>query len=259
MRLHCHRIQSLLLGVLLSGFCGGLADNVPVAPLLPNQSASAGPVYTLETSALKVTVVPSKGGITSLRLWRGEEILDSPLRIEPTLRDTASMAEVPWESRGWRTHAGDQVVMLTRSLGPPLSCRVIQLIELPADGTHLRLTTRITGTGPGDQRLLKPTAHWTLKRPEHMWTREPFTILAWRREYTAWSVNWNIEDLTSPLEGEISSRMTPQQVEMESSPGHLRLPPQGWTLICTLALQIYRGNPDQPAIEILHTWPSPLN
>ncbi len=259
MRMCCHRIQSHLMMTLLVVFCGVRADNVPVAPLLPDQSESGGPVYTLETRSLQVTIVPSEGGITSLRLWGEEELLKSPLRIEPTLQNTPSTSEVPWESRGWRTYEGNQVVMLTRSLGPPLSCRIIQLIELPAEGTHLRVTTRITGTGPGDQRLLKPTAQWTLKRPEHMWTRDPYHILAWQHHYTAWSVNWHIEDLTSALEGGIFSHMTQQHVEMQSSPGHLQLPPQGWTLICTLALQVNRGNPDQPAIEIIHTWPPSLN
>ncbi|MDA3874877.1 MAG: hypothetical protein PF795_13080 [Kiritimatiellae bacterium] len=194
----CHKIQSLLMGALLLGFRWVLADNVPVAPLLPDQSETVGPVYTLETSSLQVKIVPSEGGITSLRLWEGEELLDSPLRVEPTLQDEPSTSEVPWENRGWRTHEGNQVVMLARSLGPPLSCRVIHLIELPADGTHLRLTTRITGTGPGDLRLLNPTAHWVLKRPEQLWTRDPIQILSWQQQYTAWSVDWHIEDLSSP-------------------------------------------------------------
>lgn len=258
MRLCCQRVLSILVGVLLWGFSGARSDNVPVAPILPEQSESDGPVYSLNTSSLQVKVRPSRGGITSLRLWESEELLESPIQIGPALQDAATRSEVPWESRGWRTHEGNQVVMLARSLGPPLSCRVIHLIELPSDGTRLRLTTRITGTGPGDQRLLKPSAQWTMKRSEHLWTREPFHILARGHHYTAWSVNWQIEDLTPALDGDFSARMTPRHVKMESSPGHLQLPPQGWTLICTLDLHIHRGDPDQPAIEILHTWPTPL-
>lgn len=254
-----HRSLTFLTVLFLSVLSGTRADNVPVAPLLPDESEGVGPVYTLESNALRVKIVPSEGGITSLRFWQGEEILESPLRIVPASHDIPSAAEVPWESRGWRTHEGNQVVMWTRNLGPPLSCRVIHLIELPVSGSHMRLTTRITGTGPGNQRLLKPSAQWAIKPPEHMWTRGRFRILARRQDFSAWSVDWRIEDLTASLDSDITSRMKDTRVDMQSSPGQLQLPPQGWTLICSLHLQINRGNPDQPAIEVLQSWPASLN
>jgi hypothetical protein len=236
-----------------------IADNVPVAPLLPRQDTQLGPVYTLESGSMEVVISPSQGGIISLRLWQGNEILETPIQIEFTSLTVSSSPEVPWEHRGWRTHEGNQVVMLHRSLPPPLSCRVIHLIELPTAGDRLRQTTRITGIGPGDQRLLKPTAHWRLKHPEHLWTREPYHIVAWQQYFTAWNVHWHIEDLTSSLEGSDSARLDADHVEIESSPGTLKLPPQGWTLICTLNLQINRRHPDQPAIELIHSWPPSQN
>jgi len=228
------RFSALL--ICLFGGLIGVSDDVPIAPLLPIEHTTWGKVYILEAEQLEVVVSPEEGAVVSLKHRIAGDFIYSPLRIEPTPKVTTEASLTGnWENRAWRTSEGRQVVMLSRSVGPPLSLRIVHLIEVNATGTTFSQRTRITGTGPGDHSLLGPSFEVGLSpSPDTSLVNDAYS-LRYGDIGTTWQSTWSIESPERPIESSLNVDETRKGNLLSGHPtSELALPPQGWTLLCTV-------------------------
>ncbi|WFB35070.1 hypothetical protein P3T73_12960 [Kiritimatiellota bacterium B12222] len=240
---------------LLLSLWGGtflFADDVPVAPLTKISEPTWGEIYQLSSEGLTVWVSPATAGIVSLKFKGDDEMLEKPIQIS-AFSATAQTDPAPlWENRAWRTSEGRQVVMLTQNFGPPLSLRIVHLIELSASGEQLRQTTRITATGPGDPELLAPQLHIALTPPDRILKKEQLIFTQVQDLLCQWESRWEIEMPAqflsntlhyAPAEGHPNFTSTPEK--------SFSLPPQGWTMIHSILLDVSTlTTPDPQAIEL---------
>ena len=244
------------------------ADQIPVAPLHPQTDDTGGEIYRIQAGKLTVTVSPAKGGVVSIQTADEGELLQSPIHVS----SSSQAPSRPWRHRGWETSEGASVVMLSRSMGPPLSLRVVHLIEIPADGQSLRQVTRITATGPGNPDLIRPAADWRVSPADTLWTRAeadeacggwtqapprhsdtPYRVLGYPGLFAYWSCDWEVEEPEQLLK-DAKLRFTATDGEFHSQPGERDVPAQGWTLICDLRLKLTRPSPGVPPCEVLTSW-----
>lgn len=211
------------------------ADDVPVAPIPLKTRTQGTRVYELSNRLIKVSVSPEEAAVISMEHPPGKEWLMAPLRITPAAPAATS---APWEHRAWKTSEGRQVVMLTKSMGPPLRLRVVHLIELIPGAPSLRQTTRILATGPGQQALLAPELTLGLPVPEERVEISPAHRVLHYKDFTChWNVTWQLEMPASAVAGESQEEVADNLLTLSSKPGLLPgLPPQGWTLSCELLL-----------------------
>jgi hypothetical protein len=252
--------------ILLPLFCAWVwtvvvADNVPVAPLNTQKDAEWGEVYQLTTKYFTLLVSPVEAALVSLKFRNGEEHLQAPIKILAGDFSAFPTTASVWENRAWRTSEGQQVVMLAKSFGPPLSLRVVHLIETMPDGNAFRQLTRISSTGPGNPSYFKPKLSFHLTATENSESKDPSVLyLNLPDALAAWQVQWQLEQPEMKLEGDLKIRKNPQSLEGMSAPElHLLLPPQGWTLLCNLQMVYKLSDPEIPSTEQVLKWPSSLN
>lgn len=238
-----------------------VADNVPVAPLTMQKNADWGEVYQLTTKHFTLLISPTEAAVVSLKFRNGEERLQTPIQILATNLTTDTHPPSNWESRAWRTNEGQQVVMLAKSFGPPLSLRVVHLIETMPEGNAFRQLTRISSTGPGNPALFKPNLFFDLRASENLQRAEPsilFTDLP--DALAAWRVQWQLEQPEMKLGGDLKISKHKQTLGVMSEPKlNERLPPQGWTMLCNFQMIFVLSDPEIPSTEQLLKWPYPLN
>ncbi|MDF3127950.1 hypothetical protein P0Y35_01945 [Kiritimatiellaeota bacterium B1221] len=228
-------LKTLILCTLIRGGTRGWTDDVPVAPISSTQVENWGEVYEISTKKVSLIVSPQVGAVVSIRPSGMEEQLLSPLQIQAMPQPVEEKA---WESRAWRTSAGKQVVMLQRNLGEPYFLRVVHVIELNPTGEHLRQTTRITGLAPEAVDFLNPAIETTVLPPDlHKPSDTADVYLVYGTVANTWKSHWEIELPEDRLSPEVEIQTSPTQLVFSSRPREsLVLPPQGWTVLCSLDL-----------------------
>ncbi|MGA0334523.1 MAG: hypothetical protein ACO3NW_11280 [Kiritimatiellia bacterium] len=231
-------LRSFLLCLGLLTAIAGPADDVPIAPLGMEQVAPWGEVYTLEAKMLRLVISPETASVVSLQHRISGEWLEAPLRCRAFSEAPRDLQQTDWESRAWRTSEGRQLVMLSRSFGPPLSLRIVHLIELNPEGTGFTQRTRITGTGPGDQSLLTPLLEAPLRRPSELREGPHALFLRYEGIICSWQADWRIESPEQPLESSFGAGTKENSLLLSSQPlPPYPLPPQGWTLLCEFSMK----------------------
>jgi hypothetical protein len=253
---HSMRFPASILALLL-GIVSLRADDVPVAPIAPELSPGGEPRFHLRSEKLQLCIDPIAGNLLSLSESLSGEMLPRPVSLLPPGLELPPNS-TPWESRGWKTSDGAQVIMLHRRLAAPLSYALSMLVNLSPEGNRLSITTRVTALAASPERPLPLGFAWPLTDNEALWTHslerdgcagwaqhaEPTTsrIAAFARQYEGHLLllHWRQELEDGPVLDSGFLRIAPADGEssallLSSAPS---LPPQGWTLVSELRIDL---------------------
>lgn len=234
---------------------------MPVAPIQMQKDVVWGDVYAVTTRNLTVLISPEAGEVVSVKIRNGEERLLRPLQLSVSAYQPDLNPAPKWESRAWRTSDGQQVVMLVKNMGPPLSLRVVKLIEVMPEGNAFSQLTRITATGPGDPAWLSPELSIALALPAQHEIETSVLRAAYPEGLSGVHIRWQIEQPESDLTLPLKVTETDAALEVTSNPdlNIEELPPQGWTLLCHLQMVFAVPHPDHLTLEQALKWPPPVN
>lgn len=235
-------------------------DNVPVAPMHAAADADHGEVFTLTARHFRLLVSPRTGEVVSLKFADGVERLTDPIRISALKQPEMHPSPDPWENRAWRTSEGKQVVMLAKSFGPPLSLRVVHVIEVLPERNACRMVSRISATGPGDPELLGPRLSVTLNVDDMPGSEETAVLTGIADGLAAWRHQWHLELPEHPMPSRFDLHFLPGSLSLQSQAALPEdLPPQGWTLRGELHMLFDFPDEAPAATPIILKWPFPLN
>ena len=279
------RFSSLfLLSLMGIGCLVGRADDIPVAPLPRVVLANGRMGFRLQNERLEVVVDPEAGGVVAVSHRGGTNLLRGTVHTSPIGGDLPEPEPLPleleldsgpiprWQARGWITGEGTRVVMLTQSFSAPVHMRVTRIVQLPAEGSRVLWSTRMTALAPTDVERT-PLTTWTPRFEDaSVWTipADPGgmdeTCGPWLRTpslpdtpfapqlavelpetLAMWRSSWELED-SGPLSAMASTRDGDILCRPVLPPD---LPPQGWTLVHELTLTLHPLTEDQTACDVL--------